>query len=314
MTSHVGQGPWKSRRSWNKILTPPPQLELSLFQILPSSYSSHNHTLFFIKHQVHWLLLDTMSKIPFINTAFLDSLGYVSSSILFIPGVLVRFYSVFIVTGGPNWPHFSSFWAIPWMQRSSFTFILFNSSGLQEFWRLNKVGKGKGIGGSTYYGLGKNFVSFKQDDTGTAYTKRKEECWGQNLTGRVKNLRDRQKNIFSRRKLRRNGRNQQGKARRGAVTGGEFHETTYCWQIPSSAMRKIKLAKCALNFIIMKLVTLEREKFQNRGLTWWVSNFLYLMKKATSPEPVSNFLLCEMWARVRPPRVIWANVKNIVLQ
>ena len=130
----------------------------------------------------------------------------------------------------------------------------------------------------------------------TAYKKSRGEGWGQNSTEYL-NVRDRQKKSISGR-TKRDEKNKQEKARRGAVTGGEsfMKQFAYYWQIIPSAMREIGPRKYSLSLAIMKpLLTLEREKVHRSWLMWWVSNFLSLEEKEKGPLPqflISCYLRC----------------------
>ena len=98
--------------------------------------------------------------------------------------------------------------------------------------------------------------------------------------------------------MKRDEKNKQGKARRGAVTGGEsfMKQFSYYWQIIPSAMREIGPRKYSSSLAIMKpLLTLEREKVHRSGLMWWVSNCLSLDEKEKGPLPqfiISCYLRC----------------------
>ena len=119
----------------------------------------------------------------------------------------------------------------------------------------------------------------------TAYKKSRGEDWGQNSTEYL-SVRDKQKNSISGRRMRRDGKSKQGKARKAAVTGAESFMTwfAYYWQIIPSAMREIGLRKYSLSLAIMKpLLTLEREKVHRSGLMWWVSKFLSLDEEEKGP-------------------------------
>ena len=139
----------------------------------------------------------------------------------------------------------------------------------------------------------------------TAYKKSRGEDWGQNSTEYL-SVRDKQKNSISGRRMRRDGKSKQGKARRAAVNRGrEFHDMVCLLLTNHTKYHAWNRAK-KIFFEFSNYETTvdlgERKGSQKWAdvmsqqvpFTWW--------GRERSPAPVSNFLLSEMWTWVSSPR------------
>lgn len=171
-------------------------------------------------------LLSIVSTVHFINTSFPVYLRQVSSKILLVPSVLVRFYLVFIITSDPNWPSF-------------LCYFLFNLAlGAQDQLYLDPFLSAscncpKNFGdqvtslsgeewGSIYYGLGKNFDVFKRERL------IETEAWGlrQNSTEQLK-FRDRQRTSISGRGAEGTGKNSRENPGGGLSQEGAFRDSLF---------------------------------------------------------------------------------------